>query len=163
MSEKQIRKPNLNQILQSQKLLTEVGLLQSVISFLHGRICVANAVPVYGMPGFNPGVPIPRPVYMGFPGVRPGSGRSPSFFQPSVGMEEQADMGMGDYRMPPNLHNMFAPHQEHVLNVLPQVFNTDPEKITVEQLEKIAAGLQDIQKQILDMMSEASINNSEQK
>lgn len=155
MSEDNIRKPNLNQILQSQKLLTEVGLLQSVISFLHGRICVANAVPTYGMPGFPPPGVIPRPGWMGFPPGR----RQHSF----GGMEEQPDMGMGDFRLPPNMQNMFAPQQDHVLNILPQVFNTDPEKITVEQLEKIAAGLQDIQKQILNMMSEASVSNSNQK
>lgn len=153
MSEEKSRKPNLNQILQSQKLMTEVSLLQNVINFLHGRICSANYIPQVAFPGFPSGQ-LPR--MQSFPVGRSPGGRGTNFF--GMPPEEQPDMGM-DYRMPPEFQNLFGMQQNHVLNILPHVFRTDPEKITIESLEKITAGLQDIQKQILDMMSEAALQD----
>ena len=155
MSEEKSRKPNLTQVMQSQKLVSEITTLVGVINLLHNRICAANFIHT----GQIPTGPIPR---------RPSQPR-----QPDMGLEyqpffSQPFSGEGDpfNRVPswlpnfgwsgPNSPNMFgAPQSNPMFDIFAQLFSIDPAKITPEQLSGLMTDVINLQTKIMDMVSSA--------
>lgn len=149
MSEEKSRKPNLTQVMQSQKLVSEITTLVGVINLLHSRICAANFIHT----GQIPTGPIPR---------RPMQPR-----QPDMGMDyqpffSQPFTGEGDpFNRTPNWlpnfgSNMFgAPQSNPMFDIFVQLFNINPANITPEQLSSLMTDVTNLQTKIMDMVSSA--------
>lgn len=157
------KQPNLNQVLQSQKLLTEFMSLMGVINMLHNRIMAANLIPTQMKPPTN--FSIPRSPNRGM------SPMSPNWMEENMRQIEEASrgfcwppqpvMGIDFSNNSPYSANMFAPGmtQPNILLSISQIFQLDPDMITVEKMEELKTDVEELQQKIMDMISAAVITD----